>query len=321
MKTVALEEHYLTPEILATPGWQDPSASVLPPVFESLLCDLSDGRLRAMDEAAIDVEVLSLTAPGLGGLAPEIAVPLARKTNTDLRTKVIDRHPTRFAGFATLPTTDPDAAGKELEWSVTELGLVGALIDGRTDGKFLDDPRFDPILSSAAQLEVPIYLHPNSPTSSIYEDYYAGFSPGVGFALSTAGLGWHQEIALHSLRLVLAGVFDRYPSLKVIVGHMGEGLPFYLGRIGRIFGMAETGLRRPVTDYLLNNFWLTTSGFPDSPLLQLALSTFGEDRIMFSVDYPFSSNLQLRQWFDNEPLSEDIRAKISYQTASTLLKI
>lgn len=321
MKTIALEEHYLTQEISTTPGWRDPSASVLPPVFVDLLSDLSDGRLKAMDAAAIDVQVLSLTAPGLGGLDPAVAVPLARKTNAGLRTNVIDRHPTRFAGFATLPTADPDAAATELEWSVTELGLVGALIDGRTDGKFLDDPRFDPILAAAAQLDVPIYLHPNAPTATIYDEYHAAFSPTVGFALSTAGLGWHQETALHALRLVLAGVFDKYPALKIIVGHMGEGLPFYLGRIGRIFGLADPGLRRPVTEYLLNNFWLTTSGFPDSPLLQLALATFGEDRVMFSVDYPFSSNLQLKQWFDAEPLSQDTRAKISYQTASALLKI
>lgn len=323
MKTIALEEHYFTRQAA------DAAAVDLSLMFrsrptgvEELLYDVSSARLKVMDEAGIDVQVLSLTCPALQDVVPEISVPLARKTNCELRTEVIDQHPDRFAGFATLPTSDPNAAADELAWSVTELGLVGALINGRTQGLFLDHPRFDPILACAAEMGVPIYLHPQYPTESARNEFFSGLSEIQSTSLGAGGIGWHQELALHAVRLVISGVFDRYPELNIIIGHLGEGLPFYLGRITRVYGRPGiVDLKRPIQEYFLNNFWLTISGFTDDHVLELALKTFGTDRMMFSTDCPYVDSVEVARWFDALTIDEDTRRKISYETASTLLKI
>ncbi|MBA0045184.1 amidohydrolase family protein [Mycobacteroides sp. LB1] len=315
VRTITLEEHFLTDATI------DIAKDNVSDELLQRLSDLSTRRLAAMDEAQIDVQVLSLTAPGFQNIDASVAIPRAIQCNDHLRREVIDRHPARFAGWATLPTADPDAAAHELERAVKELGFVGALINGRTQGLFLDDPRFDPILSAAMELDVPIYLHPNVPTKAVINEYYSGLNPAVSRTLGLGGLGWHQETGLHVLRLILAGVFDKYPTLKIIIGHMGEGLPFYHARIREQFLNQATHLKFSPDAYLTRNLWITTSGFGDDAVFDIARKVFGDDRIMFSVDYPFANAVEMRRWFDAAQLADDARKQMAYTTAASLLKL
>ncbi|MBN7300802.1 amidohydrolase [Mycobacteroides abscessus subsp. bolletii] len=315
---IGLEEHYATPAVLEAIGLD---VSWIPSRPDLRLCDVSDGRIAAMNEAGIDRQVLSLVTPGVQELPPELGASLARQYNTELRESIIGAHPSRFCGFATLPMSAPEEAAVELERSVTELGLVGAMIHGRTAGRFLDDPRFDSILSCAESLNTPIYLHPGYPTPSIVDEYFSGFSSAVSNALGTAAIGWHQETAIHALRLVTSGVFDKYPNLRVILGHLGEGLPFYLPRVEEFLSPLVTNLRLPVAEYFRRNFWITTSGFTNDAVFSLAVAMFGADNIMFSVDYPFSDNVRTRCWFDALPIDEETRMNIAFKTALSLLRL
>ena len=226
MKIIALEEHFRNTAINEAVG------KLFPPVqrdflglataasnpLTSQLQDLGTERLQHMDATGIDVQVLSYASPGTQVLEASEAVPLAREANDQLAV-AIAAHPDRFAGFATLPTPDPQAAATELERAVRQLGFVGAMINGRTEDRFLDDPRFRPILEPAVTLDVPIYLHPTMPSQAVQEAYYAGFDPVVSTIFATSGCGWHMETGIHALRMILAGIFDRYPTLQLILGH------------------------------------------------------------------------------------------------------
>jgi predicted TIM-barrel fold metal-dependent hydrolase len=195
------------------------------------------------------------------------------------------------------------------------------LINGTTEGKFLDDPVFLPLLHRAATLDVPIYVHPGLPLAPVWQSYYSGFDPAVSFALATAGWGWHSETAIHALRLILSGVFDRLPTLQIIIGHMGEMLPFMFARIQDRFTGPAGKLQHPVADYLLRNFHITTSGFFTDPPLLLALQIMGAERIIFSVDYPYSTNQQGRQFLDGVAISPEDKEKIAHGNAERLLKL
>jgi hypothetical protein len=225
MRTIALEEHYATAEFLRGPGaWLASRPGIVEPIS-----DLGDGRIAAMDDAGIDLAVLSLAAPGVEQLDGPEAVRLARDCNDELAAAVA-RHPDRLAGFAALPISAPDAAADELERAVRQHGFPGAVINGHSQGRYLDDPVFDPVLNSAAALKVPIYLHPTIPPKGVIEPSYAGFTDKVTFALATVGWGWHINTATHVLRIILGGVFDRYPTLQMIIGDMGEATSFMLPR-------------------------------------------------------------------------------------------
>ncbi|HJT59099.1 MAG TPA: amidohydrolase family protein, partial [Ktedonobacteraceae bacterium] len=248
------------------------------------------------------------------------AIRLARLANDQLAT-AISAHPTRFAGFATLPMIVPEAAADELERAVRLHGMKGAMINGTTNGHFLDDPSFSSVLERAAALDVPIYIHPAPPPAPVREIYYSGLEPAVNFALATGGWGWHSETAIHALRLILFGVFDRLPRLRVIIGHMGEMIPFMFVRINDRLTPLAKNLRHPVADYFLQNFYITTSGFFTEPPLLLALRTMGADRIIFSVDYPYSRNEQGRAFLDTLSISPADKEKISHLNAERLLKL
>jgi predicted TIM-barrel fold metal-dependent hydrolase len=228
MRVIAIEEHFLTPEIAAATAAQRPAAGSQGDI-RAKLDDLGGRRLADMDSAGIDMQVLSVSPPGAQELDAAVAVPLARDAN-DRLSAAVAAHPGRFAGFATLPTADPAAAAAELDRAVTSLGFRGAMIHGHTRGRFLDDHDYLPILERAEALGVPIYLHPTFPAPQVAQAYYGGFAAPVSGALATAGWGWHAETGLHALRLVLGGVFDRFPQLQVIIGHMGENIPFSLAR-------------------------------------------------------------------------------------------
>ena len=212
--------------------------------------------------------------------------------------KAVATHPDRFAGFAHLPMRSPQAAADELERAVRDLGFCGALINGLTEGRFLDDPRFEPILARAEQLDVPIYLHPNLPPRAVFDAYYGGLPAMTGFRLSTAAWGWHSEVAIHVLRLVLSGALDRHPKLKLIVGHMGEGLAAMLVRSDKILTPEAPHLKRSVGQTILDHVHVTTSGLFTWPPLQALLAVFGADRVLFSIDYPYSSNRLGRDFLD-----------------------
>src|SRR5271156_1257995 len=302
MRIVALEEHFTVPSLVRR---IDPDAIArhgFPPGFAGNLTDkLSDLgalRLAEMDEAGITVHVLSSSGPGADLIDGTDGIAFARDIN-DVLAKAVAVHPDRFAGFAHLPMRSPQAAADELERAVRDLGFCGALINGLTEGPFLDDPRFEPILARAEQLDVPIYLHPNLPPRSVFEAYYGGLPALTGFRLSTAAWGWHSEIAIHVLRLVLSGALDRHPKLKLIVGHMGEGLAAMLVRADKILTPEAPHLKRSVGQTILDHVHVTTSGLFTWPPLQALLAVFGADRVLFSIDYPYSSNRLGRDFLDS----------------------
>ncbi|MCW2658872.1 MAG: amidohydrolase [Mycobacterium sp.] len=315
MRTIALEEHYATTEFLSGPGrWLASRAGIVEPIS-----DLGDGRIAAMDHAGVDVAVLSLAAPGVEQLDGPEAVRLARECNEELAAAV-GRYPERLAGFAALPISAPEAAAEELERAVRDHGFPGAVINGHSRGRYLDDPFFDPVLSRAAALRVPIYLHPTIPPAGVIESSYAGFSAEVTFALATVGWGWHINTATHVLRLILGGVFDRYPELQFIIGHMGEATSFMLPRFDATLKPELTGLRHPVSTYLRRNLNYTFANFNDEATYANLIAQVGVGRVCFSADYPFGSMLAARAFLDGLPLGDDDRALISHRNAERLLR-
>jgi len=314
-RIVALEEHYATPDLLDATGLD---LSWLPMDPQRRLLDVAEDRLADMDAAGVDVQVLSAVGPGVQELPDEVAIPLARDLNTRLH-KDIAAHPDRFAAFATLPTGNPQAAAAELDHAVTELGFVGALINGTTRGRFLDHPEHAAVLETAARLDVPIYLHPGTPPAPVLAAYYSDVPALLGRMLATAGYGWHYEASLHALRLIATGVFDRLPNLKIILGHLGEGLPFHAQRVEDVIDPLATDLAKPVRAYLQENFWITTSGYYYDGPFALAREVFGDDRILFSVDYPFSDNTVSTRWLNSLDLEPGTREKIAHANADRLL--
>jgi len=318
MATITLEEHFVTQSFLkaTTPPGQTPL-----PQFAQLqpkLLDLGAGRIAAMDESGIDIQILSSIPMGFEALPIATAAPLARDINDELAA-AIRANPTRLAGFTFLALKDPASAAKELDRCITQLGFQGLLLDGTTDGLFLDDPRFLPIFEAAAHLNVPVYLHPAPPPEAVQMAYFSGLPGDLGHLLSIAGWGWHAETGLHTLRLIVSGLFDRLPTLQLIIGHMGEGLPYALARSSGVLSRS-THLRRPVADYFQSNIHITTSGYFTHPPLRCAIDVLGIDRILFSVDYPFSPNTRGRTYLDElkDTLTHDDLAKLTHSNARRL---
>jgi uncharacterized protein len=328
MRVVALEEHFSVPALVRR---IDPAAvsrrgfrpRKAPPNGVSpldLLPEIGERRLQSMDEAGITVQVLSNSGPGPDLVPGPEGAAMAREMNDHLAAAIV-RHPERFAGFAALPLQSPEAAPVELARCVKELGFLGALVNGTTEGRFLDHPSFDELLAAAVELDVPIYVHPHIPPEAVRHAYYADLPAGAGRVLETAGWGWHSEAAIHLLRLVLAGTLDRHPRLKLIVGHMGEMLPMMLARADEVFALDVDHLNRPVSQTILDQVWLTTSGIFTEPPLLAALLTFGIDRIMFSVDYPYAPNANGRAFLDRVSMSRADLAKLTHRNADALLKL
>ena len=319
MRTIALEEHFLTAGLAGPPS----AASRQPwhPSMRDVLLDLGKYRLADMDAAGIDVQVISHVAPAAQQLHEAEAVQAARGANDQLAAAIAS-HPGRLAGFATLPTGDPGAAADELERAVSGLGFVGALVNSTlgTNGAFLDDARFEPLLARLERLDVPLYLHPAPPPDELREILFGGLPDPLAGRLATAAWGWHAEAGLHALRMVTAGVFDRHPGLRMIIGHCGEMIPFMLDRIDHILH-GLTGLALPPSDYFLRNVWVTTAGMFSLPPVMCAVQVFGVDRVLFSVDYPFGSNQAGRKLLDTLPLSPVDRAKIAGGNAERVLRL
>ncbi|MFJ4651344.1 amidohydrolase family protein [Nocardia sp. NPDC088792] len=291
MKIIGLEEHLVTESILDT--WRagaesapdDPALQfALRGPSPSGLLDLGDERLKAMDEVGMDVQVLSLTTPGLQRLTPAAAVPLQTEVN-DVIAAAVRAHPDRLQGFATLATPAPAAAAAELGRAVTELGLCGAMVFGRTGDQHFDHPDYWPIFEAAEALRAPLYIHPQTPPAGVLNAYYSGFDEVVDAVFGGPGIGWHYDVGIEITRMIIGGVFDRFPDLQVIVGHWGEVALFYLDRIDLL--QRVVNLPRPVSDYWRTNVSVTPSGMFTQRYLRWAIEVLGIDRIMFSADYPF----------------------------------
>lgn len=329
MRVVTLEEHLTVPSVVAkidkaaiakrgfkpgrrvAPGKQNPM---------ELLPEVGEKRLKSMDDAGISQQVLSNSGPGPDLMPGQAGVDLAREVNDHIAAAVA-KNPKRFAGFAALPMANPEGAANELKRAVKDLHLVGAMVHGSSDGKFLDHPSFDGLLSAAEELDVPIYIHPSIPTPNVFEAYYSGLPEGADRVVSTAGWGWHSEVAIQIVRMTMAGTFDKHPRLKMIIGHMGEMLPVMIARLDDV-GAADIGhLKRLPSKTIVDQVWITTSGIFTQPPFIAALQTFGIDRILFSVDYPFARDAQGRKFLDEVALAPADMTRLCHGNADALMKL
>jgi hypothetical protein len=315
MRVVTLEEHLTVPSVVA----KIDKAAIARRGFKGGR-RLGAGRQKSMDDAGISTQVLSNSGPGPDLMPGQTGVDLAREVN-DTIAGVIAKNPKRFAGFAALPMASPDAAAAEFKRAVKDLKLCGAMIHGSSDGKFLDHPSFDGLLAAAAEVDMPIYIHPSIPTPNVFEAYYSGLPEGADRVVSTAGWGWHSEVAIQIVRMTMAGTFDKHPKLKMIIGHMGEMLPVMLARLDDISAADVDHLKRKPATTIIEQVWITTSGIFSQPPFVAALQTFGIDRIMFSVDYPFARDAQGRKFLDEVALAPADMAKLTHGNADALLKL
>lgn len=318
MQKIALEEHFITPDFL-----QDTQAADFVHMnqkdaadFQKRLLDFDDLRIKAMDEAGIDISVLSLTDPGIQGIKDtKIAIELAHKTN-DFLAERIAKNPTRFRGFACLALHDPVSAAKELERCVKHHGFVGGLINGQTQGSYLDEEKFHPFWKKVEELNVPVYLHPGSPKDmpANYKDQYE---------LAGPLWGWTVETGTHALRLVFSGLFDKFPGLRIILGHMGETLPYLLWRLDSRWNIIKhpRTLKKSPSQYIKDHFFVTTSGMCSNGPLSCAIQELGEDRVMFSVDYPYEASKIAAQFIEQAPFNKMILEKICYKNAELILNL
>lgn len=317
MKKIALEEHFITPELephmrAAMPRVSAEGADHL----SQLMLDFGERRLAAMDEAGVDIAVLSISGPGVQAEPdPAAAVKLARDANDRLAEEV-GKQPARYRGFAHLPMQDVPAAIAELERCVSELGFVGSMVNGHTNGVYLDDPRYDPFWERMQALDAPLYLHP---TDSFVLPYVLEGAP----ELVKPTWEWNFETSSHFLRLLFSGVFDRFPRLKIILGHMGETIPYHLWRFDSRAALivGKRPLKEVPSFYLKRNMFVTTSGqFDDVPLVA-ALSALGADKVLFSIDYPYEDSATAGRFLDAAPLDETTRAKVARGNAIAVMNM
>jgi predicted TIM-barrel fold metal-dependent hydrolase len=348
VKIIGFEEHYGLPAIHdAARKTNDPLVAIYDTIlkaghfvedpktgFPAGIYDLGEGRIAAMDAAGIDVQILSYATPSAERLEPSLAKELTRQAN-DAVAATCSKHPDRFLGFATLPMLDPAAAARELERCVRDLHFVGALINGHVNGRYLDDPFFWPVFECAEALGVPIYLHIQVPPKPVVDAYYGGFAPEVSAFLTIAGLGWHIDSGVHCVRLILGGVFDRFPRLQIIVGHNLEILSWTAWRADYGFPLKKNGgLKRTFKEYLRENFYggILPGEYVDQEpgaidgswnlahqaYLSMA-NTIGIDRVLFTTDYPYGSMKAARKFFDQMPINQNDKEKIAHLNAERLL--
>ena len=317
LKKIALEEHFITELLAPHAAHNRPTKNAA--TFAELrrrLADFGALRLEAMDQAGIAYAVLSATVPGVQ-TEPDVAraVDLARRANDELAAEV-RRQPARYGGFAALPLQDPAAAADELERAVRQLGFKGAMINGHTLGRYLDEDRFLPFWERVQYLDTPIYLHPTDPA-----DRPAMFAGRPELHGST--WAWTAEAATHALRLVVSGVFQRFPRLALILGHLGETLPYVLWRLDNRARRADETIAahdRP-SAVIKRHFWITTTGVCDHAALHTAIANLGADRVMFSVDYPYESGTVAAEFLETAPISPEVMAQIAHGNAARLLRV
>ncbi|MWB78263.1 amidohydrolase family protein [Pseudooceanicola sp. 216_PA32_1] len=307
-RVVALEEHYGDPHVRQALGRPESALT-------RRLEEFGAARLQDMDQTGIDVQVVSHSAPGFQALTGAEAVALARTVN-DRLADMMAVAPDRFAAFASLPTGDPEAAADELEHAVVDLKFKGANINGLTQGRFLDEPEFRPLLARAAALGVPIYLHPSFPHPEVSRIYYGDYARTHPM-FETAGWGATVETGTMAMRLVLSGVLDEHPGLQFILGHLGEGIPYLMERIDET--LARDTPMKDFRRYFTKHFSVTTSGFFSDTALALCIAEMGIDRVMFAVDWPYVSNRAAVDWFSKVDIDESARHRILSANAARLL--
>jgi 5-carboxyvanillate decarboxylase len=337
-RKIAVEEAFATPDLVA--AWleiarSNPTASLDVPTgilsifndpapgsnqdrFRRQLLDIGAERLREMDAARIDMQLLSVTIPGVQMFAPDRAVAMAVATNDQLA-EAIARHPTRFAGLACFSPNAPREAPAEMERAINKLNLKGFIVNSHTDDLYLDDPRFAPVLEAAEALGRPIYLHPRAPSNGMA-------APFRDYSLGGSIWGFGIEAGTHAVRLILSGTFDRFPRLKIVLGHMGEALPFWMWRLDHMYkrrakdGRLKSNSLTP-SEYFRRNFAVTTSGFEDPDILELVIKRAGIDNVMFAVDYPYESSVDAAAFIDAANLTPSQRASICHGNAERLFHI
>lgn len=281
------------------------------------LMELEEGRLARLDKHGIDVQILSLSAPGIEQLEPETGTQWARQANDDLA-GIIRRYPDRYMGYAALAPNEPEKAADELERTVTELGFVGWNTHSNYNGSYIDDKRYWPILARAEKLGVPIYLHPTIPAIEQLRTY--------GFALSGAGFGFGVDTTITLMRLIFSGALDQYPDLKIILGHLGEGLPFLMKRIDWAYvrpfdPKSKPALELKPGEYLHRNVFVTTSGNYFEPAFKCTMEAMGIDKILLGTDYPYEPPEDCMDFIESMNLDEADKEKIYYRNAANLIKV
>jgi 2,3-dihydroxybenzoate decarboxylase len=334
LRRIAVEEAFVTEEISRTwnavlgsrfvePGFammgrtilgDDPGARAV----HARLVDIGEGRIAQMDADGIDVALLSITSPGVQVFDAVTAGILAREAN-DRLAAAVRAHPTRFAGLATVAPQHPPSAARELERGMRELGLKGFLINSHTHGEYLDDAKNDALWEAAQALDAPLYLHPREPSPAM-------IGPLLDYGLYFAGWGFAMETATHLMRLIMGGVFDRYPKLRIVLGHMGEGLPFWLQRIDNRYRLqvkigAVPKLSRQPSEYFLDHVVITTAGVAFAPALALGLAVLGPQRIMFAADYPYEDAGEMVRFIDEFEMPEEHRELILSGNAQRVFKL
>jgi len=315
-RVIAIEEHYYDENLTKHFSGRD---GMLGGFVKDKILDVGPGRIESMDQAGIDVQILSHGAPSAQKLDADTGPSIAAAANDKLY-EICQTNPDRLEGFAALATADPISAADELERAVIKLGFKGGMVHGLTGGElFIDDPQFWPLFERAEALDVPIYLHPGLPHEKVIDIYLSDYVDKFPGFLN-AGWGFTMETATAGIRMVLSGVFAKYPKLKIILGHLGEGLPFLMWRI-------DLALNRPGNDgvefrkIFTNNFYITTSGFFSDPALMLCIQEMGADHILFAIDYPFVPNEPGPKWMERIMLNSDDKAKILHGNSERLLKM
>ncbi|WP_316166472.1 MULTISPECIES: amidohydrolase family protein [unclassified Bradyrhizobium] len=333
MKKIAVEEAFVTAEIAAEwtkvlarsdvePGFAKMGESILADtpgnaLLHGRLVDIGKGRIAHMDEVGVDMQVLSLTSPGVQVFAPDLAVRLAADAN-DALAEAVRAAPTRLAGLGAIAPQDPPAAAREIE-RIKSLGLRGLIVNSHTFGEYLDAPRYVPIFEAMEATDLPMYLHPREPAPGMVQ-------PFLDYGLYFAGWGFAAETGLHAMRLIMSGTFARHPKLKIILGHMGEGIPFWLQRIDNRYllqvkiGAVEKLPRLP-SEYFLDNFVITTAGVTSMPALRLSIDVLGAERILFAADFPYEDDAEALRFLEGAALTQRERELIAYQNAERLFAL
>jgi 2,3-dihydroxybenzoate decarboxylase len=315
---IAVEEHFVTPELercIAAGGWEPAAWRRVVDRLEDI-----DERLAQMDDLGIERAVLSLGSEGIQGIADAAEAARTARAANDALAEIVAAHPDRFAGFAAVPLQDPAAAAQELERAVRDLGFRGALVNGYSEttagARYYDDPAYLPFWEHVAGLGVPLYLHPRNPLPG---------TPMLAGRPELLGPTWAfaVETGTHALRLIVSGLFDRLPDLQIILGHMGEFLPFAVARLQQRMARVAEGkvLATPPRQVLQDNFWITISGNYHTPSLLGTMLELGADRVLFACDHPFEDMAGGARWFDAVAISEADRLKIGRSNAQRLLSL
>ena len=331
MKIIALEEHLSSKIIGAAVAktiqeaypyaqqFMHPAPADAPSVPD--LFELGEKRIAELDEAGIDMEVVSYTNP-TQWLSGDEAVTLAKQAN-DTLSEAVKPYPDRFRAFATLPWNNPTAAADELRRAVNELGFVGTLISGRpqTGNVFLDDKMYYPVWEALTELDLPVYIHPNYTSVDAVNAYYKGLNDQLDTILSSYGYGWHYEAGMQVIRMILAGVFEKFPTLKVISGHWGEMVPYFLYRLDQMFKPEVTGLLDTISNIYKNHVWISPSGLYDNDALQFCINKVDINHLVFSADWPYVPMTDAKAFVDKAPISDTDKEKFSHLNAEKLLHI